>query len=421
MTRILILYEKVGMGHYRAANILEDILKDKDIEIVKYAGSELLKTNEIKSAVFLWNSLVRRNMIRTVDFVVNYLVRLISTPYGDAFSSTKMLSELEKIDPDIIICTSDMYGKVLGTYASRKGIPYYIFITDITIYFDLVNPYAEHVCYFKETIDTIRSFDFSEVYYSDVIDEKTSVFKRISYVLKFIAMHCIRDGKFPLYRDIIPEHERVNDSKGIAVGALADRKHFKRMDTKKLKVKYGIKNFDDTVLIASGSFGGKYVADTIDMLQKKYKRPVNLIAICGNDKKTYDMLSNIKRESSSVNIIPFEYTESIEELMEISDCIVARPSAGIFMESIIHKKPLLTTGRAASNDRGTISIIEKYKIGIAYKNTNELIAGMEEVLSNKKAYKERMDLFLKNYPDSYDQKAAIIREYLLKDVSRKAM
>ena len=65
--RVVILYEKTGMGHLRMTRILEEILqKQSDVEVICCAGSDLLHSTSVETLVELWNTLIRKNRIRTV-------------------------------------------------------------------------------------------------------------------------------------------------------------------------------------------------------------------------------------------------------------------------------------------------------------------------------------------------------------------
>jgi hypothetical protein len=172
--RILIVYEKMGMGHLRMANILADMLGGEDVEIIVRAGSEIVETSDVSTIINMWNFLIRKNLIRTCDFLLNYFTRIVALPIVETKQTTLFFNQLEKIKPDIIVSTADGFNKALGGYAEENNIPFYIFITEISTFIDLICPYATHICYFNETPEAIRNYDFDMEYFSHKLNKATT-------------------------------------------------------------------------------------------------------------------------------------------------------------------------------------------------------------------------------------------------------
>lgn len=411
--KVLIVYEKMGMGHLRMAGILEDILKGEDVTILKRAGSEMIGNTSINVIVKLWNFLIRKNLIKTADALLNFFLRIFILPFIEVSSTSAYHEKLREINPDIIICTADGFNKAIGSYAKERSIPFYIFITEISIFIDLVNPYATHICYFNEIGEAIRNYDFSKTYYSYDLNEETTFWEKVEYVLKYYRDFVIYGHKNSIYRNPKVKLKENNDAEFKVIGPLAEKKHFEEKDIQSIKEKYGLNSGMDTVILASGSIGGKFLLDMVKIIYNNYNKPLNLIVICGRDEKTYNRLKNINEISLNINLIPFKFIDNFNELLACADCIIGRPSAGIFIESLINKTPEITFKRATSNDKGTLTMIEKYNIGKVIDKKHDIVKALEEILGNKKQFENNIKNLLNRYCGSYEDKKKLLREIVL--------
>lgn len=419
--KVLIVYEKMGMGHLRMAQILEDMLKDEKVEIIIQAGSEMINDATINTVVSFWNYCIKKNLIKTVDVVLNFFARIFILPFEEVSNTAPFHIKLEEINPDIIISTADGFNKRLGSYAKEKDIPFYIFITEVSPFIDLVNPYATHICYFNETGESIQSFDFTKTYYSFDINRSTTLFHKALYVLKYLKDFAIQGYKNSIFRNPDKKLEKLNDAKFKLIGPLAEKKHFNKKDIEDIKEKYGFNNGRDNVIIASGSIGGEFLREMVQLICKDCSKPLNLIAICGRDEEVFNEIDKFKasNSNSNINILPFKYIGNFDEVLAASDCLIGRPSAGIFIESLLNKTPEITFRKATSNDKGTLTMLEKYNIGKVVEDKNEVAAALEVVLNNKEQYKSNIEKLLSEYCRTYEDKKELLKDIILNDDSFK--
>jgi hypothetical protein len=151
---------------------------------VVVAGSELFNDRGIRLINWLWNFLVRKNWITLADWLLNFQLRAWILPLMEAAGLANCHATLDQVRSDAVICTADGYAKALGLYAQERSIPLYIFITEFTMFADLANPVATHICYFPETINAIHSYCFEEAYFSRRLNRSSSVVERIRYVAR---------------------------------------------------------------------------------------------------------------------------------------------------------------------------------------------------------------------------------------------
>lgn len=418
---ILIVYEKIGMGHLRMAKIIKDMIQSDDLEVIVEAGSNLMNTSDIETIGKIWNFLIRKKHFRTADILINFLLRFFALPFLeiDVKVVDNFFKRLDSIKPDMIISTADGFNKVIGSYCCNRKIPFSIVITEISIFFDLVNSNASHICYFDETINAIHSFDLKKVYYSFDLDNETSLKKRLTYVYKAYLTY-IRFSGSKIFRNVGYEksHKEQNDLPCLSLGPIVEFCHFKYLKKNieiysDLKEKYNILPNSKTIMLASGSLGGAFLTDCISIIIEKYKGPITLFVLCGNDNKIHKKIKTLSSSTPvNIKIIPFKYVDYINDLMTISDCLVARPSAGIFMESLVNRCPMIIYGKMTSNDKGTVGIIKKYNTGKVCDKKGDLIKSLIEILENKDRYQKNIDLLLSKYPSTYEAKAIVIRDHI---------
>lgn len=416
--KILIIYEKMGMGHQRMANILNDMLGGEDVEILVKAGSDIQETNDVYTIVKLWNYFIKKNLIRSCDVLINFALRMLILPFMEAKQDAVFMEKLEKIKPDIIISTADGFNKAIGAYTSANNIPFYIFITEISTFSDLVCPYATHICYFDETPEAIRSYNFENAYFSYRMDEETTFLEKVKYVFRAYNDFVIHGRSNSIFRNPDRKLVRMNNAKCEVIGPLAEKKHFTPKDSREMIKKLQLPEGRDNVIIVSGSIGGGFILEMVKRITDAYTKPVNLLVMCARDKDVYNKVVEYKNSNKNevINIIPYEYINNFDEFLTAADCLIARPSAGTFIESLLNKIPMITFDLVTSNDKGSLTMINKYKIGEVCSSKKELVPAMEKLLASKEEYKENINKLLANYYETYEQKRAALRSIILEGV-----
>lgn len=283
----------------------------------------------------------------------------------------------------------------------------------------MVNPYATHICYFNETGKAIQSYDFTKTYFSFDINKSTTLFEKLRYVLSYYKDFVLQGYKNSIFRNPDRKLEKLNDAKFRLVGPLAEKKHFSQKDIEAIKKKYDFDNGKDNVILASGSIGGEFISEMMELICKKCNKPINLIAICGRDEEVFNKINKFKSSNSNnnINIIPFKYIQSFDEILAAADCLIGRPSAGIFIESLLNKTPEITFRKSTSNDRGTLTMIEKYNIGKVVEDNKEVVDALEAILCNKEQYKDNIEKFLSGYCRTYEDKMQLLKDVIMNDNS----
>jgi len=255
--KVLIIYENTGSGHRRVAEILESTLANKQgVLVSSHAGRDFFDAGFVNVINGLWNYLIGRNWTWLADVAINFVLRIFIVPVAEVLSTKPSLQKLDELSPDLIICTADGYSRVLGTYSREKNIPFYLVITDVSIFSDLVNPAATHICYFPETVGAVRSFSFESTYFAAALDRDSNLWDRVRYVLRMYLEHAVLWYRNPIYRNVDVEHPELNQARCVSVGPIVEPAHYEEKDQAAMRDKHDIPADVPCVVVVSGGIGG---------------------------------------------------------------------------------------------------------------------------------------------------------------------
>ncbi|MFN6571725.1 hypothetical protein [Dendronalium sp. ChiSLP03b] len=419
--KILIVYERSGMGHEIMANILaEEILQDDRFETLRYTITELLQDplSELltKAWVSAWNFFICHNWIELADILINYLMRLILLPIGEVSSVAAMHQTLDQIAPDILICTADTAGKCLGSWAKEKQIPFFLVITDLSVFIDLVSPDATHICYFPETVNAVQSFPFKLTYWSYELTRSSSLSEQIQFISRYLYDFVICYPQNRIYRNIDRDYKPQNQARCQVIGPLREAKHFKIRERKTLRDRFELSPSNSCILIISGSFGGNFCTKYLKYLQSLFLDSLVVIVACGRDEKLRVKIELMAGKKQNCQVRSLGFVDNLHKWMSAVDIILARPSAGILLEAMLARTPLLLPRQAAANDRGAISFVEKYQLGECFTDRQDLNLKIRRLLNEKELYQNQIDALLKNYPSTFEEQSANLCKILLRSL-----
>ena len=114
-------------------------------------------------------------------------------------------------------------------------------------------------------------------------------------------------------------------------------------DKKSLLRQSGLKEDFFNILIMSGGFGTgpiKGIIKSLCMLEPKLRDKLQLIVICGKNKKLLDELNGL-RQNLKIKLHVFGYVNNVDEFMEASDCIVTKSGGLTTSEALSKKLPMI--------------------------------------------------------------------------------
>jgi UDP-N-acetylglucosamine:LPS N-acetylglucosamine transferase len=94
-----------------------------------------------------------------------------------------------------------------------------------------------------------------------------------------------------------------------------------------------------------------------------------------------------------------EYVNEMPARLRRASVVVARPSASLFLESILAGVPMLIPAKATKNDSGTVDLTRAWGIGETYDDDEEIPAKLAHMLSNLGEYRARLKDLRTRYPE----------------------
>jgi hypothetical protein len=408
--RVLVVHETLGMGHTRNALLIVDALRARpDVEVLLEVGSELFDTADATLAIRAWNTLVRWDMLRTADVMVNWFGRMFVLPVSEAIATPMLLRRLAELDVDILVGTSDLWNRALGTHARRMGLPFFILPCEMNVYLDQMHPAAIHLCMFEGTAGAIRSFDVEAAYFAAPLEHQSSAWERIVYVLRFWLDHLLRRSPILARADL--DHPARNDARCEVIGPVASRVNFERTSRLDARRALGLDADKHVVLVISGSLGGPLVEGAALELVHSLGNEFHVIAICGKSVETYERLSREHPLPGRASLDLHGFTKRLPEFLAAADVFVARPSAGTFVEGLLARTPMVVIGHITSNDAGQAALLEANDIGRICTNLRALPGIVESIMARHSTIKENLEAYVGGISvRSFDEQVQLLRE-----------
>jgi len=113
----------------------------------------------------------------------------------------------------------------------------------------------------------------------------------------------------------------------------------KSVSKSKARTKLGLMPDKPVIMIMSGSMGYGDLLKNVSEIDK-VKLCFQMIAVCGNNEKAFDALSEYK---SAHKLKVLGYTNEIPLIMDASDCVITKPGGITVSEALVKNLPLILT------------------------------------------------------------------------------
>ncbi|HLD40670.1 MAG TPA: glycosyltransferase [Candidatus Omnitrophota bacterium] len=380
MKKVLLVYVSAGAGHQKAAEALYQFLKDNHpelelqiIDLLDYtpASFRLFYSKGyiflISKLPWLWHLLYRTSSLFANNKIFAYLDYLTALPFVDL---------LVRERPDVVISTHFLTSSILTVFKKKnpaRNIKLVSIITD----------YNLHPLWLGEGGDLyIAACDFAR--------------------------------EELLRRNVPADKVRVR-------GIPAKEKFYRQEDRKQIAAKYGIKDSVFTVLIITGAVG----LGPIEEIAKALAGEIQVLAVCGKNKRLYQRLnalasrslsviasdrrerSNPKNEIASSSreagllamtnkfglLKAFPLIDYVDELMSVTDAVITKAGGLTITESLAKGLPMVFFSNIPGLESSNARVLSEN--GCAFDTS-----GIEEI-------KQRV-LSLKNNPVFYQQTVSSI-------------
>lgn len=281
----LSIKEHLDRRYPKSRNLIIDTLHDVNPVIDKLIIGGYLNTVKLKPGIYgkLYSISDSNNRINNG---INYIIRALSK-----LTSKSLKRLIDEINPAVIVCTHPIPLQ-MAAYLKKKqliSVPVVSLITD----------YLPHsLCYSK-------------------------------HVDAYIVAHEYMKTQLALY-GISPD---IIYTFGIPVSSKFQIKRDRNLILNEF-------NLEDktTALIMGGSLGYGEISNTFTSLLK-CKTDLQIVAVAGNNIKLKDHLERISLNyNKNVKIVGF--TDKVNDLMDISNCIITKPGGMTVTEALVKELPL---------------------------------------------------------------------------------
>ena len=401
----MIVYERAGQGHIAAAEVLRSILQaDPDVEVVLKDGEELERDSAGENPLIaLWNWLIRRGWFRLADLIINHWFRVAIFPLLSVSATLpRVKSRLKAMRPDAVISTADAFNRALGDAANEIGIPFTILPIEFSIFADVMHPDAEYLVYFEETARAIRRFDLTTPHFRCEIRDNATARQKLAYLFQWFTTYGVRRTEPLLFQGAGGVALQANSLPCHVLGPL-------REPADHAPAGEPAPNERPQILVASGSLGGRFVSLVVRQLLAMPNLNADVIALCGRDNALIAELQALKPVSAAARLECCGYVNDMAVRLRRTSVLVARPSASLFLESILAGVPMLIPAKATKNDSGTVDLTRAWGIGETYDHDDEIPPTLARMLLNLGEYRARLKDVRARYPEPREHVAARIR------------
>ncbi len=351
MKKVLIFYASYGGGHLSAANAINDYIKtnysDVETEIIdcmKYVNKHLEKITTAaykemaKKAPWAWGTIYytsQRGPVAEISSASNKLL------------ARKLNILLQEYQPDLIISTHPFASQMCSFLKKHKKI-------DCKIA-SVMTDFAPH-------------------------DQWLVGKKCIDYF--FVSHNKMKE-------DLIKR--KVPAEKIYVTGIPLSNKFLLHFDRKKILKEFGLKENKKTILFFGGGEFGLGKNKTLKVLSSLLNDfdNIQIVAISGKNEKMknkFEELANNSNKSEDIKIM--EYTNSVPELMSVSDLVITKPGGLTTSESLASGLPIIVINPIPGQEFQNAEFLEKKGVGIWIKSNNNISSTLCSLLNNPEKFKQ---------------------------------
>lgn len=336
---ILILTVSTGGGHNTAALAIKEYIHiynpDAKVEILQALSYVNPSINTI--TVKGYSSMVnlapplfgKLYYLAERESMINHLVSSVNKQ-----QCRKFLPLINKIKPDVIVCTHPFATEMMSNLrlSGELKLPVVSLLTD----------YAPHKCWINKGVD--------------------------AYIVSGVHMinHMVKRG--------------VPKEKVFPLGIPISPNFWREDDKIKLRKEFGLEANKTTILLMGGSMGIKHM---YDMYRKiiSTNSAIQLIVVCGNNKKLYHKLM-LEDKPLDKRVIIIGYTKEIYRYMHASDIIITKPGGLSLTEAISCKLPILSFSPIPGQEMENEEFIKLVDIGIPLSYDDNSVKTLESILNS---------------------------------------
>ena len=342
MKKILIFYASYGGGHLKAAESIQEYIKnnylDYDTELIdcmKYVNKPIEKITTTaykemaKKMPWAWGKIYEDSQSGPLAH--------ISSRSNEIFA-IKLLKLLREKNPDIIISTHP-FGSQMCSYLKRKG--------------KINSKIATILTDFAPHDQWLVGYEFTDYY--------------------FVANENMKEYLI---------NKNIPTEKIFVTGIPISSKFLNSFDRNKILNEFNLSSNKKIVLFFGGGKFGLGQSKTIKVFDSLVKNfDVQVIAVSGKNPQMEEEFKKIVDENNKQNnVIILDYTDKVPELMAISDLVVTKPGGLTTSESLASNLPMIIINPIPGQEEENAKILENNNVGIWIRDIDDSKKVFEKVL-----------------------------------------
>lgn len=336
--KVLLLYITGSSGHHRASLAIEKALKLLEPTVETMCVNSFNYTNPVLEKII---NKTYMGIIRQTPEVWEYLYdnpKVVKNTQRlkeaiHKYNSKKLKMLLDSFKPDVVLTTQAFPCGIVADL--KKSFNLNILLIGV------LTDFYPHSYWMYESVDR----------YVVASEEARQRF--------------IRDG--------IPE-DKVK-----ILGIPVDVKFQQKKSVKQIKEKLNLDQNKPVVFVMGGG-GGLGPMKNIILTLEKLNTNIQIIVATGTNTKLYKYLIK-KAQNFKKRLIPFEYSDNIDELMEISDVLITKPGGITVSEALAKSLPILIINPIPGQEAKNTKFLIKSGVAVKADNQMELAALLQNLFS----------------------------------------
>lgn len=347
--KIAIFHASAGYGHQKIAEVIHE-------EITRRANPEMRSV--VIDALAYTPALFSRGYKDSYYYSVKYTPQLWGSSYentdkpfiyqlikplryaANRIFASKLLRYVLEEKPDVIICTHFLSAQVFSEAKRKKKITAQIIV--------VITDYFPHTFWVNEGTDT----------YWVMADETAADLKRRGVPTEKICV-----GGIPVGSQFAPTGKKT-----------AIRSKF-QFDPNRF-----------TLLLTTGSFGFGPMAEILRGLEEFSDR-IQCFVVCGNNKTAYDQLSKL---DYGFPCKVFGFVNFMDELMEASDLMIAKPGGSTTTESLAKGIPMIVMSPIPGQETRNVKLLKDRNAAFFIEEYEQIVIILRNVLNNPELYQNKV-------------------------------
>jgi len=140
-----------------------------------------------------------------------------------------------------------------------------------------------------------------------------------------------------------------------------------------------------TVLLMSGEYG---IGKISKLCRQLIKLPIELIMVCGNNKRLYRKVSELKKKSRARNLTIYGFTDQVHKLMARSDLLIGKAGGITVSEAMAIGLPIIIYRPIPGQEIFNLDYLVNQGAALYARNRNDAVAKVRFLSENPSRLKE---------------------------------